>query len=76
MHKAIDTLPVFANKEVRIEFETYHKNCDTLSELDSRIHMYKERISQLENHSLDVAEEMRSNEKMVRINPLGRKSIY
>jgi hypothetical protein len=65
MHKAIEPLPPFANREVRTEYERYNKELKRLGDLDQQIHVYKERIRQLESHSMHVVGELRSYEKMV-----------
>jgi hypothetical protein len=68
MKTVVDTLPPFANSEVRHEFQRYQEGKTVSADLETRIHVYRERIQQLELHSENVLDDMRIQDRLVRLN--------
>jgi hypothetical protein len=60
-----DVLPPFANEASRVKFEQLQSLQISYGEDEARIVGLTERIKQMEDHSQDVAEELRESQYLV-----------
>ena len=60
-----DSLPVFANDEVKLKFIALHETQSQLNGLQAKAFELFQRIEQVQSHSVNVAEELRTSQQLV-----------